>query len=114
LEKASISKFVVNSEGQQTEDVMKSVFEMVKFCVKDVKGVTYSDGTKMVLQFEENGHMTEESIDELLTLSISADLTTSLFAFLAGIPDKIVNAATGEELRHVKIVVPKAQPTKKK
>jgi len=113
-EKTAISKNIINVAGTQTEDVLDSVVEMIRYCVKDVTGISYIDGTPIKLAFEENGHLKDSSIDELMSLPLTGDLTVSLFQFMQGIPDKVINSQTGEILKHIKVVPMKGQPVKKK
>ena len=113
-EKTALSKSIINVEGTQSEDVMDSLAQIIRYCVKDVTGINYLDGTPIKLKFEDNGHLKDESIDELMSLPVTSDLTASLFQFLQGIPDKIVNSQTGKVMNHIKIVPMKGQPAKKK
>ncbi len=111
-EKADITSTISLDGGMQTEDTMSSVQKIMKYSVKEVKGINYPDGSPLKLKFDDKNHLEEDSIDELLNMEITTDLTTALYSFMQGVPKKIVGI-DGKKMDHVKILPFNGMPKKK-
>jgi len=111
-QKADISAAITMESGTQTEDGHAAVQKLIKYSIKEVKGINYPDGSAMKLQFDDDDCLMDESIDELLNLEITPDLTTSLYSFIRGIPKNLTDSE-GKIKTHVTILPYKAVPKKK-
>ena len=111
-EKADITSTISLDGGMQTEDTMSSVQKIMKYSVKEVKGISYPDGTPLKLKFDDNDHLEEDSIDELLNMEITTDLTTALYGFMQGVP-KQITGPDGTKMSHIKILPFDGMPKKK-
>ena len=113
-EKSKISSTITVSGGSQTENILDSMRLVLKYSVKDVKGLKYSNGEALQLMFLEDKTLTDDSIDELLSMEITGELNAALFQFLQGIPEKILDPVTGEVNENVKILPVNSVTSKKK
>jgi hypothetical protein len=73
------------SGGNQIEDGYKAAALSVKYGVKNVKGLTYSDGSEMALKFESDGSLADESVSEILQIDGSDKLITIAMNFAANV-----------------------------
>jgi len=113
-EKAKISSSITNDSGTQTENVLTSMALILKFSVKEVKGISYVDGKPLKLTFNEDKTLADNSVDELMSMEITQDLNTVLFQFMQGIPETLLDPVTGEVLKNVEILPVNSVPSKKK
>jgi hypothetical protein len=111
-QKMNIQAMLTKENGTNIENIADTTKQLIEYSIKDVDGLEYPDGEKFKLCFEE-GKISEASIDELFNLELNPKLTVSLMQLLQGIPNEIVNSATGEKLEGVEIVKGKSVPTVK-
>lgn len=84
---------------------MDSVRLSVKYCLKDIKGVFYldDDGEKREYRLEiEDGSLSDDCIDDVLNMPISAKLNSVCASMLAGVPDAILDNE-GQPIEGIKI-----------
>ena len=112
-EKMEITKAISMKEGEQLETILQTTLLLMKFSIKGVEGIAYHDGSPLELQFDESGELSEESVNELLSMEITAKLNLALGQFANGIPDKVVDE-NGKPLEDVKILPMAGVPSKKK
>lgn len=93
LEILSIGKIANGNESKTLEMAMKTI----QYCLKSVSGIKTGLGEEFVLEMKD-GVATEDSIDTIMNCKLSDKLISSCMQFLNGVPDKIVNPVTGEEL----------------
>lgn len=92
-------------------------YKTLKKCVKHVEGVEYGDGESFQLKFDKGGEMTNECLEELLTLSVSNEMLavsqTLIHQFGA---NEFIDSATKEPIPGVSVLgnEPKAGKKKKK
>jgi hypothetical protein len=101
-EKSIISGAITNTGGEQRQNAINGLTSIMKFSIKGVEGINYLDGTPLALEFDDDGYLKDSSIDELLNLAITPDLTTALYQLLQGIPTEI-KGIDGEILSHISI-----------
>lgn len=75
----------------------------IKYAVKGVEGAEYSDGTPFELQ-EENGVLTDESVDELINCEMAEKLSVVCCSLLTKVSDTFVDPRTGNPLQGVSLV----------
>lgn len=108
-QKMECSEFVTSKSGDVNTNDMASLFKALKYSIKDVKGFEYADGSSYELQFDDNGHLTDDCVQELFNTEISPDLVWAAFGMIQGTTGKILNPATGEEVKGVEFIPPKKQ-----
>lgn len=111
-EKINWSNCISSNSGSQTENAISGLALLLKYCLKDIKGFTYSNGEPFVLEFDECGNITEDTIDSLLNLEISTDMTTVMYSLIKGVPTEITNSS-GELIDYIKVTPLPSVPKKK-
>lgn len=71
MELASCSTMV---SGEQKIDGPRFATLLIKFSVKEVEGITNFDGTPYELQFDKDGTLSQECLDEILQIEQSPGL----------------------------------------
>lgn len=90
--------------GEVEEDYMLGSFKSIKYAVKGIKGLETLDGEEYAPEFDEDGSLSDNSVEDLLNLEVNGKLMIACMNLLNGIPNVIVNPATGERLEGVEIV----------
>ena len=111
-QKTDILSTLAKASGVTIEDAAESTALQLKYMIKGVEGITYPDGEKYVLERDEQGLLTDNTIDELLNLETNAKLNASLQNFLRGIPDFLADPNTGEKIEGVELVKTNGAPKK--
>ena len=73
-ERAEISTAVTNQGGTKRVDVKKLYQLYLKYAVKRIDGVKMPNGKPWKIKFTKTGHLTEDSLDKLLTLACAPQL----------------------------------------
>jgi hypothetical protein len=105
-----------NTEGGTNyQNASKATFLVVKYGVKAVEGLEYATSDEPYeLKFDDqtNSALTDECVNELLSMEYREDLVQACFAFMNKVPKEILNPTTGKPLKGVQIL--KAESTDKK
>lgn len=103
-------------QGKIVIDHSKSNFLCLKHSLKDVDGIQDHLGKKWKLQFDEDGTINDGCLNSLLNAPIQSKLAFAAMQMLGNIPTEVVNPTTGEVIKGIKVVHPKApkDPSKKK
>lgn len=112
MERVDIMSTLSNEGGKVIENAAKATFLTMKYGIKKVSGAKLADGTDYEIGLDADGNISEESIDDLLNLKISANLGLCLHNFLNGVPEEIIDPNTGEVIKGVKLVLSKGVPKK--
>jgi hypothetical protein len=114
-QKASLEEFTKMKKGRPAIEHAKASMRIIKYTVKELLGVETMDGKPYSLEFEDKNQraLTDNCVEDLVNLPCTPDLITTLFQLLEGVKNKVVNLETGEELKHVKIKLPKSFSKKK-
>lgn len=111
-EKSELQQHMIKAVRGDMDEAMISVRKSIKYCLKDMKGVFYIDesGDKREyhLGFEDNV-LSDDCIDDLLNMPISAKLNSVCAAMLHGVPEEIL----GEDGKPVEGIKIKKQEEKK-
>lgn len=70
-QKTEINSHVKLEAGKEQPEGVKIAYLYLKYGIKGLKGCTLSDGSEYELQFDSAGNLTDESVDDLLSLENS-------------------------------------------
>lgn len=87
-QKAEVTKLISGFSRGDITSTQEGVVLAIRMSLKEIKGVEYSDGTPYKLEFDEEGLITEECIEELLNLEMSQKLTMVCSNLMTGIPSQ--------------------------
>lgn len=86
------------------EAMLEAVKLTLKYSLKDIKGLEYDDGEEFELSYDDNSHLSEESIETILNMEHTATLLTVCGQFAVAIPEKNFKDVDGSDLKGVKII----------
>lgn len=112
MDRVSIMACLSNEAGAVIENAAKATFLTMKKAVRELSGATLLDGSAYELSFEENGDLSDESIDDLLNMETNSYLGMALSNFLKGVPTELVNPNTGKPVEGVEIIKQRGVPKK--
>ncbi len=96
-----------NKAGDVVENLEAASRLYLKYALKEVKGVKTYHGDKYALSFDDSGALTDDCVEEILSIQESADLVTASMQIINGIPDEIIDFGTGEKMKGVRLEVMK-------
>ncbi len=103
-QKTQIQHAMILGRGKgDIKEATRGIALAMKFSVKALEGVEDSDGNPYVLQFEADGGLTDECIDDLMNLELAKKLTMVSVAMVNGVPTKFTDA-DDKEIEGVHIV----------
>jgi len=111
-EKLNWSNCISSQSGSQSENAMIGLALLLKSSLKNIEGITYSDGTPFALEFDEAGGLSDECVENLLNLEMTTDLITVMYSLLRGIPNEIKDSS-GNIIDYIKISSMPSIPKKK-
>jgi len=103
---------ITSQGGTQLENALKGLSILMRATIKEIDGVVFTDGEKFSLVFDENGQLSEDSVDTLLNMEIFGDIRDLMIALTRGIPKDMRDNA-GNILEHIKIIPLEPMPKKK-
>ena len=112
-QKMTISSCVKTVSGKDIFDSAKAAYHAIRFCLKEVSGLKNSKGD-YALEFDENDILTEKCLDDIMNIEAREKLSMVALSLLTGVPDKIINPATGEEIEGIEFNNPKSKVVVKK
>ena len=112
MERVEIMACSSKQEGSVIENAAKATYLAIKYAVKDFQGAKLIDGSDYKLEFDNEGYVSEESINDILNIENNNKLGLALNNFLKGVPTKLINPFTNEELEGVEIIQQTGQPKK--
>lgn len=74
----------VQSGGKVNEHSIKASQEALRYSLRAVRGVTYHDGSPLELKFNDNGGLTDESLNEVFQLTQRNELTLVVTQWVHG------------------------------
>lgn len=113
-QKVDISSCTTNQGGQSMPDTPKLLRKYIKYSVKDANGIEYGDGKKYKVKLEESGVLTDECVEDIVSLSINTKLMSAAYQMLMSIPDELVDPETGKKMEGVSIEYRGSAPKKPK
>jgi hypothetical protein len=102
--KVALMSYVSMDGGTRVENLAKMAFMSVKYCLKDVSGLEFEDGSEYKLEFDNDGLVSDKSISELMNTEISQELLSTCQAFMQGIPKEIINPNTKTKFDNIEIL----------
>lgn len=75
-------------EGQKKQDLQllnNAIYQAIKFCLKDIKGLEDSSGESYQLSFD-NGQLSDGCLEDLTNMEHSKELIEVCSSFVSGIP----------------------------
>lgn len=110
IQRQEIQAKIIEAENGVPMGLMEAARLAVKYAVKDLTGVTDSEGAEYTLEFE-NGVLTDNCVDDLLNSDDSQRLQLLCTTLIQGVPKKLVDDK-GNEIKGV--VIGGNAPRKKK
>lgn len=104
-QKIEMAEFAHFEAGQYIQNASKMTFRAIKYSVKDVEGLEDAlTGGTYQLQFDDSGCLTDEAVNDLLSIEIVEKLMVACLAMLKGIPKEIINQQTGQKMEGVEVL----------
>lgn len=89
--KLELTKLMRNAEDGSLDSIMNASIYALKSCIKGLSGVENQDGSPYELQFDDNGSLTDDCVEELLNLEESSLMIGLCSSLLAGIKTDLPN-----------------------
>lgn len=99
-DKNTIQSLLVSGK---VDSIMNGATMALKCAIKDIGGVTHNN-EQYRLEFDDNKHITDDCLDDLMNLEMHDKISSVCLALLGGIPKEFLNAETGEVLEGVRII----------
>lgn len=104
-QKIEMAEFAQFEGGQYLQNASRMTFRAIKYSVKEVEGLEDAlTGQPYKLEFDDSGCLTDESVNDLLSIEIVDKLMISCMAMLKGIPKEIINQQTGQKMEGVEVM----------
>jgi len=110
----SIHQKACVEEVAASSSLIKASIEAMKYAIKDIKGLSDKDGNEYELQRDENGDLSEETLNDLFNLENSYKLVAISLNLVNSIPDEFIDVNTGQPLEGVEFVIEGEKKGKKK
>lgn len=105
---------IQNSVLEQTaEGATKGAALAIKYSVKGIRGIKTMDGKDYEVEFDSDGNLTDECLDDLLNISHSQKIMIMSLNLINGVPKEFVNPETNEKLEGVSFLGKKRQSRRK-
>lgn len=111
-QRVDIMSCLSNQSGTIVENAAKATFLTMKYTIRKVTGAFLLDGSPYEIELGEDDNVSDDCIDDLLNMASDSKLGPALHNFLKGIPSKLIDPNTGEELKGVEIVKQEGVPKK--
>lgn len=110
-QKAEIQTQLLGLHRGDLHAATKGMLLSMKYAVKDIEGLEDADG-EYKCQFDENGHITDETLEDLYNLENSVKLLQVCQELVSGVP-KEFRDKDGVPIEGVEVVQEKSKPKKK-
>lgn len=101
IQKAEINILLTSGDLKKT---MEGSALALKYALKDIEGITNEDGTKYVLDKDQDGNLKDDILDDIMNAPFSEKLIMVAFNLLNGIPSEFIDPETGTKLEGVDFV----------
>jgi len=112
MERVEILSTLSMDNGKYIENAAKGTFLCMKYAIRKLTGAKLIDGSDYKLEFDADGNLSDESIDDVLNFQENEILGLALGNFLKCVPSKLINPNDGEPLEGVEIVPSEGVPKK--
>ena len=115
-QKAELAQYSEMDAGELKTGLFEASRKVLKYTLKEVKGLEDMDGFPYTLNFEDDSQkeLTDDCVEEVLNLPVNGKILSTVMQLWEGPKDKIIDPATGKALEGVKVVLPKSKNTAKK
>lgn len=107
-QKASVEE-VASSAG-----LIKGTIEAIRYSVKDISGLKDSEGNDYELQYDENGNLSDESLNDLFNIEQSFKLSAVALNLVNSVPEVFSDPNTGKPLQGVEFIQSEEKAPRKK
>lgn len=83
-QKAALLEFKIQKGGEEVIDTTKRMFHAIKYAVKGAEGLKRPDDSDYSLEFDEDGTLKDETVEELFNLSQSGKLSVFCYGLMNG------------------------------
>ena len=96
------------SEGMKGDQfkILEGTRKAIKYCVKGVSGIEDTDGNEYVLEFDDDGTLSDDDVENLLNLSYSNHIAQVCSIMSSGVPAGDFVGVDGNPIEGVKRVMP--------
>lgn len=78
-QKIEIQSQTKMAKGEEVQDLIKQAFLAIKYSVVSISGLTHFDESEFSLSLDDNGTLSDESADDLLSLFQNENLLTPIY-----------------------------------
>ena len=110
--KMEINDILVGASEEDLGASMKASKIAIAYAIKEIKGIETLEGDEYELEFD-GDKLSDECVDDLLNLEHCPKLMIVCSGLLAGVPNEILDPATGKKLEGVEIKMPKKSKARK-
>lgn len=113
-QKLKIQETMMRKGGQSLEDIGLASFYTIKYSIKDVEGLEAPGGEPWKPSFEEDGSLTDQDTEALLSLQVKDSIIQSCLGFVNfGFGKELRDPGTGDVIKGVEIIDEPGLPKKK-
>jgi hypothetical protein len=102
-QKQEINSLTKVESGTEVIDAIGRIKLALKYCVKGVEGIETVDGEEYQLSFDDNGDLTDETIDEIYTIEINNELVSAAIQLSHSIPEEIIDPLTAKPFENISV-----------
>lgn len=95
--------FLNGKLNQDLQSMTKGLILSLKYSIKDIEGLVDSNDQPYKLKMDEQGNLSDESIEDLLNMEFSKQLSLVCAALVKGIPNEFTDE-NGKKIEGVEIV----------
>lgn len=108
-QKAIVTKHISSGD---VESVLEGSALALKYSIKSIEGLKNVDGSKYELELDENGLLSDSSLDDLLNAEISDEIQIIAGCMVNKIPSEFIDPDTGEKVKGISLVKGKSSGKK--
>lgn len=101
-EQKELSDHVFRAQSGVVSEIFDAGIFALKHCIVDFKGLVDEDGNEYKLQKDKNGFLTDETIEDLMSLPVSQQLISTAFQTASTTPDEILDEK-GNPISEIKL-----------
>lgn len=101
-EQKQLNEHVFRAQSGVISEIFDAGVFALKHCVEDFKGLVDEDGNEYKLVKDSNGHLTDETVEDLMSLPVSQQLISTAFQTASTTPEEILDEK-GEPYKEIKL-----------
>ena len=91
-EQKQLQEHVFAAQGGQLSQIFDAGVFALKHCITEFKGLVDDDGVEYKLIKDKDGFLTDETVEDLLSLPVSQELISTAFQTATTTPNEILDA----------------------